>query len=67
MGSEKKTPSVSNFKSIPLSKFSTGVDGLDEVLEGGYPRGRTTMIKGGPGAGKTLYALQFLVQSAIDL
>jgi circadian clock protein KaiC len=52
------------FMATPLAKLGTGVDGLDEVLDGGYPKGRTTMIRGGPGAGKTLFALQFLVQSA---
>ena len=52
------------FMATPLAKLGTGVDGLDEVLDGGYPKGRTTMIRGGPGAGKTLFALQYLVQSA---
>jgi circadian clock protein KaiC len=55
----------STFKSVPLAKCGTGVMGLDEVLCGGYPVGRTTMISGGPGAGKTLLALQFLVRSAM--
>lgn len=52
------------FQPTPLTKVTTGIDGLDEVLCGGYPESRTTMIKGGPGAGKTLYALQYLVQNA---
>lgn len=64
-----KTPSVPEaefvFRATPLAKLGSGVDGLDEVLDGGYPRGRTTMIRGGPGAGKTLFALQYLVQSAL--
>lgn len=54
------------FRAAPLAKLSTGVDGLDEVLDGGFPKGRTTMIRGGPGAGKTLLALQYLVQSALQ-
>ncbi len=64
MGGKQEAPSSPAFKSIPLVKVSTGVDGLDEVLDGGYPDGRTTMVKGGPGAGKTLFAIQFLLQSA---
>lgn len=52
------------FRATPLTKLGTGVHGLDEVLNGGFPQGRTTMIRGGPGSGKTLFALQFLVQAA---
>lgn len=43
-----------------------GVAGLDEVTDGGLPRGRTTLGCGGPGCGKTLMAMQFLVRGAID-
>ncbi|MFO0750512.1 MAG: circadian clock protein KaiC [Myxococcota bacterium] len=52
-------------QTTPLAKLGTGVTGLDAVLDGGYPESRTTMVKGGPGAGKTLFALQFLVQNAL--
>ncbi len=55
---------ISTQSNTPLSKLCSGVDGLDEVLEGGYAQGRTTMVKGGPGAGKTMFALQFLVHHA---
>ena len=37
---------------------------LDEITGGGLPRGRTTLLMGGPGAGKTILALQFLVHGA---
>ena len=49
----------------PLPKLGTGIVGLDDVLCGGFPKGRNTLIKGGPGAGKTIFALQFLVRSAL--
>jgi circadian clock protein KaiC len=49
-----------------LSKAPTGIPGLDEVTDGGLPRGRTTLLCGGPGCGKTLMALQFLVRGAVD-
>src|SRR5487761_833910 len=39
----------------------TGIQGLDDLLAGGYPRGRVILITGGPGSGKTLMAMQFLV------
>jgi len=54
------------FRATSLAKLGTGIDGLDEVLDGGFPKGRTTMIRGGPGAGKTLFSLQYLVQSALQ-
>ena len=40
---------------------STGVDGLDEILEGGLPRNRLYLLDGSPGTGKTTLALQFLL------
>lgn len=40
----------------------SGVPGLDEVLEGGYPRDRLFLIQGDPGVGKTTLALQFLLE-----
>jgi circadian clock protein KaiC len=49
-----------------LQKTPTGVKGLDEILEGGLPAGRTTLICGGPGCGKTLLATEFLVHGALD-
>lgn len=48
-----------------LSKTKTGINGLDEITMGGLPRGRPTLICGGPGCGKTLMALEFVVKGAI--
>ncbi|MBW1700355.1 MAG: circadian clock protein KaiC [Deltaproteobacteria bacterium] len=48
-----------------LEKAPTHIKGLDEILEGGLPRGRTTVINGGPGSGKTLLALAFLYRGAL--
>lgn len=47
-----------------LPKAATGIRGLDEITRGGLPRGRTTLLSGGAGTGKTLLALQFLVAGA---
>jgi circadian clock protein KaiC len=48
------------------AKAPTGITGLDQIAGGGLPRGRTTLLVGGPGAGKTILALQFLVHGARD-
>src|SRR6187401_787240 len=47
-----------------LEKVVTGISGFDEITGGGLPRGRPTLICGGPGCGKTLFGLQFLVHGA---
>jgi circadian clock protein KaiC len=47
-----------------LSKARTGIEGFDDITHGGLPRGRTTLIEGGPGSGKTIMALQSLVNGA---
>ena len=46
------------------SKATTGIQGFDEITHGGLPRGRTTLLVGGPGSGKTLFGLRFLVEGA---
>jgi len=48
-----------------LQKVLTGVDGLDDVTFGGLPRGRTTLIYGGPGCGKTVLAMGFVANGAV--
>ncbi len=49
----------------PVStKARTGIPGLDELTGGGLPRGRTTLLVGGSGSGKTILALEFLVHGA---
>jgi circadian clock protein KaiC len=48
----------------PLPKVPTGVEGFDDISHGGLPRHRTTLVKGGPGSGKTVFALQCLVNAA---
>jgi len=48
-----------------LPKTLTGIRGLDEITRGGLPTGRPTLVCGGPGSGKTLLALTFLVNGAL--
>jgi circadian clock protein KaiC len=47
-----------------LTKTLTGIQGFDEITDGGLPQGRTTLVMGGPGCGKTVFALQTLVNAA---
>ena len=47
-------------------KSKTGIDGLDEITGGGFPKGRPTLICGSAGCGKTLMGLQFLVKGITD-
>lgn len=46
-----------------ITRLSSGLNGLDSVIEGGYPKERTMMLMGGPGVGKTIMALQFVNQA----
>lgn len=43
-----------------MERVSTGVKGLDDILGGGFPKGRTILVVGSPGSGKTILAMQFL-------
>jgi circadian clock protein KaiC len=49
-----------------FAKTPSGIRGLDEITFGGLPKGRPTLIAGGPGSGKTLMSMEFLVRGAID-
>ena len=53
-------------KARHIPKVSTGIFGLDEVLLGGFPEKRTTLMKGSAGTGKTVLGLEFLYHSAIN-
>ena len=47
-----------------LQKEQTGIPGFDEITRGGLPTGRPTLVCGSAGAGKTLFAMEFLVRGA---
>jgi len=47
-----------------IAKARTGISGLDEITFGGLPAGRPTLVSGGPGSGKTLLGVSFLVNGA---
>ena len=48
-----------------LPKSPTSIQGLDEITGGGLPKGRPTLVCGGAGCGKTLFAMEFLVRGAL--
>lgn len=59
-----QTSSISKVKQ--LKKTPTGITGLDEITLGGLPTGRPTLVCGGPGSGKTLIGIEFIVRGAVD-
>lgn len=56
---------VSQFQRPTLKKVPTYIPGFDEVLHGGLPLGRSSLIIGGPGTGKTVFGLEFLYNNAL--
>ena len=49
-----------------LRKARSGIDGLDDITGGGLPYGRPTLVCGGAGSGKMLFAMEFLVRGATE-
>jgi len=52
------------FERRTLQKSPTSIQGFDEITSGGLPKGRPTLVCGGAGCGKTLFAMEFLVRGA---
>lgn len=50
-----------------LERMKTGVEAFDDLVMGGLPRGRTTIVGGTPGSGKTVFATQFLAHGITEL
>jgi circadian clock protein KaiC len=53
-------------KTIGIPKVATQIEGLDEILHGGLPEGKITLVSGGPGTGKTVFGLEFLYREALS-
>ena len=49
-----------------LEKCPTGIKGFDEISDGGLPKGRTSLVCGSAGCGKTVLAMEFLLRGAIQ-
>jgi hypothetical protein len=61
---ERKRMKLDHLSSPALRKAPSGITGFDEATGGGLPRGRTTLLLGGPGSGKTVFSLQYLINGA---
>ena len=64
--SRRRNPTTKSSERAQLPKAPSGIQGLDEITGGGLPRGRPTLVCGGAGCGKTLFAMEFLVRGAIE-
>ena len=64
MASKVTLEKNSSYSTLP--KAPTGIEGLDEITQGGFPRGRPTLICGSAGCGKTLLAMEFLIRGATE-
>ena len=49
-----------------LSKVASGIPGFDEISHGGIPKGRTTLVSGISGSGKTAFSTQFLYEGIVE-
>jgi len=49
-----------------MERIPSGIDGLDPLIEGGFPKGRTILLSGGCGTGKSIFGLQYLYKGALD-
>ena len=61
---KKKRRAARDVRIRTVPKSPTGIQGLDEITGGGLPRGRPTLVCGGPGCGKTILAMEFLMNGA---
>jgi circadian clock protein KaiC len=64
MASKRTSQNRKARESYRVERCPTGIEGLDEILGGGLPCGAPTLFSGGPGCGKTLFGLEFVVRGA---
>ena len=48
-----------------LSYLESGIPGVDDLFHGGFPKGKTILLSGPPGSGKTVFGMQFLIAGAL--
>lgn len=51
---------------VPIERVPTGIDGMDDLIEGGFPRGSLILLAGSPGSGKTIASAQYLYNGAVE-
>src|SRR6202049_154776 len=64
--SQRSKPATTPRAFPQLKKALTGITGFDEITDGGLPTGRPTIVCGGPGCGKTMFAMEFLIRGATE-
>lgn len=57
---------INEERELNIDRIKTGIDGLDDLIEGGLPRGYCYAIIGGPGTGKTTFGVQFISRGALN-
>ena len=53
-------------RNVEFEKVPSGIKGLDDITCGGLPKGRPALVSGGPGCGKTLFAMEFITRGITD-
>jgi KaiC/GvpD/RAD55 family RecA-like ATPase len=48
-----------------MDKIKTGIKGFDRLVQGGFPKGKTILLSGTPGTGKTIFALEYIYNGAV--
>lgn len=61
---ETKAVTITTKNNNDSSRVPTGIPGFDELIQGGFPYKSPILIAGGPGTGKTIFAMQFLINGA---
>lgn len=61
---KRRGEDINRSRKIGLRKTPTYINGLDEILNGGLPTKRTTLVVGEPGSGKTIMGMEFLYRGA---
>ncbi len=57
---KKKSSDNSKMRAAEIERVSTGIPGLDKLLEGGYIHGDTVLVTGSTGTGKTIFCTQYI-------
>jgi circadian clock protein KaiC len=62
----KKNKTAESARLAEFEKVPSGIKGFDDITFGGLPKGRPALVSGGPGCGKTLFAMEFIVRGITD-
>jgi circadian clock protein KaiC len=65
-GFTKKNVNIKTKNTTEFEKVPSGIKGLDVITGGGLPKGRPALVSGGPGCGKTLFAMEFIIRGIVD-